>query len=633
MASVSLLVAAWLAWTPLAVPQQGAGAPAAVDERVLLESCRATFAALQAGDIARLEASFPDAGELAALLESMVAQMPEARRAEARRQLTERGLDRMRADALTTTRRRFETARREASIDWPSARFVAPLPQSEPPQPFATVGWVVRDVEFLVLAGDRLVSFGGKDVARGPRGWVFLEGPSYRGTWRRDDGTAPRDGEAEALLAQTRAELELAALQLEASRAELERTEQLRLEERRELSLAADAWRAESEARAVQHDEALREMYAELDRVRGAARDREAELEEHALRASYERDDLAVQLAAMREEAQHLAQENEAARARQALLEQELAALRTPRPGPIPGRALPAWCGAVADVALRDALLSPFPVDVASLDALEALRVIADHRGVHTLVLPEARVRLQSATVEDLGPDRTVAEALLALAGGDLALDGDLVVLGAADERTRLLARRVSPTLRAALRSPDAPKISGDLVDLTAADVLQFLSAVSGVSHFVPYELEGELRDTWLGLTCTRELALGEALDLVLGLCDAHAALLEGVLVVTRTPLAALPKLDAEVTKRLPKAPVDVDLASPGYLDERLTNLAALLGVEVAASQEAFDADLVFGTLALSRVEPATVLALHELDLGGSYVWRVVAGAVRLSPR
>ena len=183
------------------------------------------------------------------------------------------------------------------------------------------------------------------------------------------------------------------------------------------------------------------------------------------------------------------------------------------------------------------------------------------------------------------------------------------------------------------MRSPDAPTISGDVSDLTAADVLQFLSALSGVGHFAPYELEGELRDTWLGLTCTRELALDEALDLVLGSCDVSVALLEGVLVLTQTPLAALPKLDAEVAKRLPATAVDVDLAGSEYLAERLASLGALLGLELTASPEAEDADPVFATMHLGRVQPATVLALHELDLGGDFVWRVVDGAVRLSPR
>lgn len=636
MSLVLLLASVGLAISPLAPLQDGSTPPPAAAVPSLEDGCRAVFEALRADDVTRLEAVFPAQDELAALLDAVIAGLPEATRTAARKQVAERGLERVRADGLATVRRRFAAARLEgaADFDWATAQFVAPLPLADPPLAFEAGGWVVRNVEFLVLAGGRLASFGARDVGRGPRGWVFLEGPSYRGAWRREGEAVGSDAQAEADLEQARAELRLAREALAARDAALEETEQRRLADQREAALAADAWRAEAAAITKQRDDTHRDMLAELDRVRAASDARAAELDERLYRATSERDELALRLTDLAEEVRLLAESRDAAHERLALHEKELVALRAPRPAPLPGRELPAWCGTVADAALRDALLAPFPVDVEGVSAEVARRLIADHRGVHTLLLPSANELLLSAPGFDLGPSLTVADALQRLVPLDhLALDQGLVVLGTKAERARFAARRASPSVRAALRVPEGVTFSTDALELTASDALRYLTAVSGVGHWAPSELEVELLEPALFFTCSRDLSPGELLDLLLGAHEIAASVHDGVIVLTRAPLAALPKLDPEVARRAAGARTDVELDRYQALEERLAGLAAALGMQVTASAEAADAWLEFATMSLREVELATVLALHELDLGGAFVWRVVDDALRLVPR
>ncbi|MEZ6014483.1 MAG: hypothetical protein R3F49_05175 [Planctomycetota bacterium] len=589
MKHLALLLVATLSSTLVSLaPAQGADS--------LTASCRAAFEALRADDVDALEATFPTLPEFEAFLDSMLAAAPEAAQAAQRKQLSEQGgVEGTRAIALETLRRRFASCRSSsgAEFDWTSARFVAPLPMADPRAPFDQAGYEIHEVEFLVEAGGSLWSFGGYDVLSGPRGWVFLEGPSFRGEWARVDNDR-RSNEAEALRAQ-----------LDMARAELSAAEH----------------RYETERIGAERD--LAQLHAELAQLRAEREQLESEREHAALEIERVREE-------SERSARHLRYENEMFRA-------AIDRLRHGTQPPVQGAALPDWCPDEVDPALRAALLAPMPFDAEGLTQRHISEVVSLAMGVETLALPTAVATLDEGAGCGFAAGETVAETLTReFAAHGIWLSGSQVVIGSTAERALMSGGRL-PNDVAALTALDRGTTHGAVEDYTLLELVNFIDTLSGVNTWMDDPTADACVDATLGVYSSSRLTYRELLELVLARGDLQTAWLDGVLLINRERVAPVPELDPAVAARLPSATVQVAFEAETWAD-RLTTLGALLGLDLGALPRELDeadagAAAQASSFSLRDISSAALLRLTEYELGGSWAWRVTEQGLTLAPR
>ena len=610
------------------------------------ESCRTALEALQANDVALLEAVFPTPAEVETLFEMQAsAESPEAL-AAARKKFEEDGGAKGVLDAMSKRMAgRIEATRTETAehFEIESAKYLFARPPAEPLQ---RVGpWDVAPVEFYVWADGRIWSFGARDVIQTSRGWAYTEFLSFKG--ERDIVEPGRVDESERL------KMEDAAREREVER---DRMEMELAELRTQMRSDSDAHTAELEHLRMQLQE------AEHERRRGAASESEFVA---ALRAENARlvDGVDERIGVLQGDLRRAELDNIGRAMAVERLEAKLATVEMAPVDPgalsisydwssiewwdrtegLPEGEKPAPPSSFVDVVRR--LSEPLTLDLTDVTHEEALRVISLATGAPIFVMPgtfdlvdEPVISFDGATMK---ADEMVEAVLNSCDSHPSIFDGQVIL--ASPESIELFRAwslggpaLATSTATGSERKLRSVRRSFSFAPDTARSILQLIADAGEVNVWV-------MQDAPMGeplvehdFESESELSLWTLLMLITSEASLSVEALEDVVLVSGELFhpPGRQELPDELARRTK------DIAFTGSHESMpLARLLELVSAEIGFELEASDDVLAlpmaqsFHGITVHELPLATLLQLISIDLGEETEWTATPnGAILVKP-